>query len=322
VRALRTGPDVRGTALDAAITLGGADGAYLVELETDPDGEPLVGAALVVTACRGRVGRGAVGTRIPLDTTAACVDVFRAGQPLFLADPAEQAVASPSLLALSGARSLLFQPVGLHGAVLGVLAVAWDERLASVADHRAATVALLADETAVALDTEAMMLRLEVRSTTDALTGLPNRRAWDQTLPVLLDSARRTGTPLTVAVAALDPPRRYDDTLGHRAGDDLLRRFAGHCTGAVRDPDLVARWGGEEFTLALPACSVEHATRVLERVRTDVPDGQTCSVGFAVWDGAEGPAELLARADAALYRARSLGRDTLCGAGPATPEVS
>jgi diguanylate cyclase (GGDEF)-like protein len=208
------------------------------------------------------------------------------------------------------------------GAVLAVLAVAWDERVDSVSDQRAATVALLADETAVALDTEAMLHRLEHRATTDALTGLPNRRVWEQVLPELLDAARRAGTPLTVALADLDRFKAYNDTRGHQAGDDLLRRFADHCTDVLREPDLVARWGGEEFAVVLPACGGEPATGVLERLRTGLPEGQTCSVGYAVWDGVESAEDLLARADAALYTAKSLGRDTLCGAPTPPPPLS
>jgi diguanylate cyclase (GGDEF)-like protein len=318
VRALRAGGDVRGTALEAARTIGDAAAAYLVEPETGPDGRPLDDAELVVTRATG-APPGLLGQRIPLTGTAAAVQVLRTGEPLFLADPADQPVTSPVLLALSGARSLLFQPVALGGAVLAVLAVAWEERVDSVSDQRAATVALLADETAVALDTEAMLARLEHRAATDALTGLPNRRAWDQALPALLDDARLAGTPLTVAIADLDHFKDFNDTRGHQAGDEMLRRFAGHCADALRGHDLVARWGGEEFAVALPACGPDTATRVLERLRTDLPEGQTCSVGFAVWDGAESAEDLLARADAALYTAKSLGRDTLCGAGTPPP---
>jgi diguanylate cyclase (GGDEF)-like protein len=321
LRELRAGGDVRGTALEAARTIGAAAAAYLVELETGPDGEPVGDAALVVTAAVGAPA-GLVGRRIPLDGTAACVQVLRTGQPLFLADPAEDALTSPTLLALSGARSLLFQPVVLAGAVVGVLAVAWAERLDPVCDRRAATIALLADETAVALDTQAMLARLEHRAGTDALTGLPNRRTWEQALPALLEDARHSGAPLTVALAELDHHASFAEAHGPHAGDALLRAFAGHCGGVLRAPDLLARWHGAEFAVALPACGADTATRVLERLRADLPEGQTASVGFAVWDGAESAEELLARADAALYTATSLGRDTLCGAGTPPPPLS
>jgi diguanylate cyclase (GGDEF)-like protein len=252
--------------------------------------------------------------RTPIDATSVYVEVVRSGRPLFLADPAADPLFAGDLLAASGARSVLVHPVQSGDATLGVLVVAWDERIDSVSDQRAATVDLLADETALALDNEALLRRLERTAATDALTGLPNRRSWEADLPALIASARRTGAPLSIAVADLDHFKVYNDTFGHQAGDDLLRRFAAVCTEVLREPDVVARWGGEEFVIALPACPEAHAQRVLDRLRAAVPEGQTCSIGLAVWDGVESPDALLARADAALYRAKALGRDTVASA--------
>lgn len=318
VRRIRSGVDVRGTILEAVRALGGASSAHLVEYE-DACGSPgartgegpAAASSLVVTAS---VGVDMTGMRTPIDATSVYVEVVRSGRPLFLADPAADPLFAGDLLAASGARSVLVHPVQSGDATLGVLVVAWDERIDSVSDQRAATVDLLADETALALDNEALLRRLERTAATDALTGLPNRRSWEADLPALIASARRTGAPLSIAVADLDHFKVYNDTFGHQAGDDLLRRFAAVCTEVLREPDVVARWGGEEFVIALPACPEAHAQRVLDRLRAAVPEGQTCSIGLAVWDGVESPDALLARADAALYRAKALGRDTVASA--------
>jgi diguanylate cyclase (GGDEF)-like protein len=77
----------------------------------------------------------------------------------------------------------------------------------------------------------------------------------------------------------------------------------------LRGTDFLARYGGEEFALALPGCSPDVAKEVAERVRAATPDGETCSIGIASWDGGEGPAALLGRADAALYEAKHRGRN-------------
>lgn len=82
----------------------------------------------------------------------------------------------------------------------------------------------------------------------------------------------------------------------------------------MRTTDLLARYGGEEFVIVLPNCAQDDAPRVLERILDRVPEGQTCSIGFACWDGEESAERLVARADAALYRAKREGRDRIMSA--------
>ena len=144
---------------------------------------------------------------------------------------------------------------------------------------------------------------------TDALTGLPNRRAWDRVLRDQLDWAERQGRPLTLALIDLDRFKLFNDTRGHQAGDALLAEAADAWRGALRTQDVLARYGGEEFALAMPGCELEDAAEIVERLRRRVPQGQTCSIGLARREPDEGARDLVARADEALYAAKADGRD-------------
>jgi diguanylate cyclase (GGDEF)-like protein len=143
----------------------------------------------------------------------------------------------------------------------------------------------------------------------DPLTGAGNRTAWDEALTRELARARRTQDPICLAVIDLDHFKRVNDQFGHAAGDALLRACVQGWQEALRPGDPLARMGGEEFAVLLPACSVAEALTVVERLRAAVPGKATCSAGLAQWDGQESPAQWLERADAALYRAKEQGRD-------------
>jgi diguanylate cyclase (GGDEF)-like protein len=144
---------------------------------------------------------------------------------------------------------------------------------------------------------------------TDALTNLPNRRAWDRALHDQLAWAERQGRPFALALIDLDHFKRFNDTRGHQAGDAMLAETADAWRGAVRAQDVLARYGGEEFALAMPGCDLEDAEEIVERLRRRVPQGQTCSIGLARWEPNECARELVARADEALYAAKAAGRD-------------
>ncbi|MEA2290545.1 MAG: hypothetical protein QOD55_2542 [Solirubrobacteraceae bacterium] len=144
---------------------------------------------------------------------------------------------------------------------------------------------------------------------TDALTGVPNRRAWDDELATELRRAERSGAPVSVVLLDLDRLKAFDDRHGHPAGDRLLRDTAAAWRDELRATDVLAPYGGEEFGLILAGCAPDEAVLIVERVRAATPGAQTCSAGVAGWDGAETGEELIARADAALYAAKAAGRD-------------
>jgi diguanylate cyclase (GGDEF)-like protein len=149
-------------------------------------------------------------------------------------------------------------------------------------------------------------------ASTDPLTGLANRRGWDDRIAALLAA----GSDVAVLLIDLDHFKAYNDTYGHLAGDDLLVTFAEALTAATGRDDVVARWGGEEFAVGLRAGEApgQAAGAVAERLRRCVPRGQTCSIGLVVARPGECGADVMQRADAALYRAKHEGRDRVVAA--------
>jgi len=159
--------------------------------------------------------------------------------------------------------------------------------------------------------------RLSELAHTDALTGLPNRRAWTGELERALERARRTAEPLTVAMLDLDDFKSFNDTFGHGSGDRLLEQTAGAWRAQLRPDDVIARLGGDEFAILLPACGVDDAAEVLARLLAAAPTRQTYSIGLAHFDGTQSAATLLHQADVALYDVKhgAPAPDRLSGAG-------
>ena len=142
----------------------------------------------------------------------------------------------------------------------------------------------------------------------DMLTGLANRRAWEESLPREVARAARVARPLSVAVIDLDYFKEVNDAGGHQAGDQTLRAVAAAWSSQVRDVDLLARYGGDEFALVMPDCDADQAQAIVDRLRDTTPLETTFSAGIATWDGEESITELVRRADEALYAAKGAGR--------------
>ena len=168
---------------------------------------------------------------------------------------------------------------------------------------------LLARSLADSMAKRAALLRqLTELARVDGLTGVPNRRVWDEELARGLERARRTGQRCAVGLIDLDHFKRYNDTHGHQLGDALLRDTARALAARLRSGDLIARYGGEEFAVLLHGCDLANALRMFERLQSAPPAGQTFSAGVADSDGREDGTRVVGRADAALYRAKASGR--------------
>jgi diguanylate cyclase (GGDEF)-like protein/PAS domain S-box-containing protein len=158
---------------------------------------------------------------------------------------------------------------------------------------------------------EALITEVQNLASSDALTGLPNRRALDDQLPREMARSLRADHPLCLAIVDIDHFKAYNDTHGHLAGDAVLRDCALAWDTALRGEDTILRFGGEEFLVILPNCTPDDAAEIIERLREATPDGQTCSAGLALWRAGESVDELVGRADEALYAAKDAGRDRL-----------
>ncbi len=173
-------------------------------------------------------------------------------------------------------------------------------------------------------------LRTAATARRDALTGLPNRAAFLEAFTLMLTHSRRASSPLAVSMLDIDRFKGVNDTYGHPAGDQVLRRLAEVVGGALRKSDYFARYGGEEFILFFPDSSCRQAETALQKaldaVRTDVirlPDGRSLSITFSagLTDTAAYavPADAIAAADKLLYAAKAGGRNRIVT--PATGTV-
>lgn len=163
---------------------------------------------------------------------------------------------------------------------------------------------------------------------TDHLTGLANRRRFERQLEREVARTRRFGRPFCLLMLDIDHFKRVNDTHGHEAGDDVLRRLANTIQAGTRGIDMAARIGGEEFAVLLTETDFEHGMEVAERLRAAVKETEipavgrvTVSLGLAEFSAATPDARaLFAAADSALYEAKRAGRDRVCC--PAAPDAN
>jgi two-component system, cell cycle response regulator len=171
---------------------------------------------------------------------------------------------------------------------------------------------------------EAKNRQLEELALTDALTGLPNRRAIEEWAASQLSNATRHGFPFWIALADLDHFKQVNDTFGHDAGDAVLKRFSSILRNSLRRGDLCGRLGGEEFLLVLTHTDRQSAFGVIERIRMELSSAPvtfggctvavTASFGLAGLDGSQSPStfsSLRELADTALYSAKRRGRNRI-----------
>jgi diguanylate cyclase (GGDEF)-like protein/PAS domain S-box-containing protein len=255
----------------------------------------------------------------PVKSPFSCVAVRRGSPVVF--DSSETLNACPKLRDRpGGACSAVCVPVSFMGRALGVLHATGPDG-APLDGEKVAQLTTLATQAGARIGTVRAFERTQLQASTDGLTGLVNRRMLERELRVML----RTGLPFALAIADLDNFKRLNDTYGHAAGDRALRQFAQIVHSVVREGDLVARWGGEEFMIVLPDLDCSAAVRILDRLRGTLSEAHTgehppFTASFGVTDSsvADSFEQLIAIADKGLYRSKEDGRDRVSVGHPAT----
>lgn len=214
--------------------------------------------------------------------------------------------------------SLLIHPFGHSGEPLGALVVGWNASMA-LDSGGIAFCDILCQQVALGLIQQRSLEQLKEMATTDELTGLKNRRMFFEVAHDAAKRAKRYNNSLSILLIDLDHFKRINDTYGHPAGDEVLRRIGELLEGHARETDLAARYGGEEFAMLLAFTDENGAYTLAERIRKaasglrvkwdDLPIKVTVSIGLTQLDGHQTVEQMLEHADQALYRAKESGRN-------------
>ncbi len=231
------------------------------------------------------------------------------------------------LIASYEVQSEICVPLLKNGNVLGVLNIESDSSR-PLTEKDVNLLTSFANPVAMSIDNARLHARVISLALTDGMTGLFNRRAFDQFLEIELDRAKRYNHALSLIVMDQDSFKEYNDTFGHPAGDERLKAIANILLMNVRNPDVAARYGGEEFAIILPHTTKEGAIILAERLREIAEEqapgepgarayipGYTISLGVATfpYDG-DTPSALLRAADNAEMSAKRLGKNRVCAA--------
>ena len=230
--------------------------------------------------------------------------------------------------AMPGARNVITIPLVAEDAPVGTLVLEYGRHHGARIERRTVTmIERFASQASLALNNAWLLAQVRATASTDALTGVANRRSFDQQLDREFSRAERRGTPLAVALLDVDHFKKLNDTYGHQTGDVALQRVAAAVSSAVRAEDLVARYGGEEFVVIMPSTDSTDGQVVAERVRAAIEalleePRVTVSVGVADYPVHASEAKaVVAAADAALYAAKRSGRNRVAVADGAPAEV-
>ncbi len=277
--------------------------------------------ALVVRAAKG-VNKALIEPRQIRLGEAVAGRVWESGQPLLVRD-IEKDLSQPSRPRYK-TRSFISIPLKLHDRTIGILNVSDKISGKIFCESDLDLLTAIGSYASVAIERSAYQQKaeaLKMISITDPLTGLLNRRYFQERLTEEIERSRRHKAPVSLVIMDIDDFKTFNDTYGHPGGDEILKIFTRNLRNSIRTIDVAARWGGEEFTIILPQTGKEEAAILAERVRREVEREEefgvkfgarpfTVSMGVAAYpEDASTLDDLIASADRALYAAKGSGKN-------------
>ena len=280
---------------------------------------PLAGPALWLVACQVPVFYESAEARLILGSILSAGYYLAAAVEVFRRDGLMTRYAMAVVLAFQGSLLLVRVPITLAAPTDGsAFATPWFGPAALEAAIFIQVVAFLM----VSLIKERVEAQLRSAALTDPLTGLQNRRYFDDALAQYMEEFSRIERPMGIMIVDIDHFKSINDTYGHDVGDEVIKGLANTVREYTRYHDIAARIGGEEFAIVAPNVDVNSLDKLANRLRLAVSDlvfnvGNvrlriTISIGIAIWDGKESGAALYKRADTNLYNAKRNGRNRVC----------
>jgi len=270
--------------------------------------------------------KGISPLNISVEETPGIISLaIREKKPYIIEDASRDQRVEPPLVNLLKLKSFGVVPIVVKNNSLGALIVSKSNLRRKMTEENFAPLLLFANEVGIAIENARLHEETKELTIVDELTQVYNQRHFQQMLPQDIELARRYTHCLSLAMIDIDDFKRYNDANGHLAGDKVLKQLSQILVGNLRRTDAPFRYGGEEFTVILPATSREGALIKLEKVRKEIenfpfdyrenqPGGKiTVSIGIATYpiDGKNAP-DIINCADRALYGAKETGKNRIC----------
>jgi diguanylate cyclase (GGDEF)-like protein len=251
---------------------------------------------------------------LPVGTDDEIARALASPQPLLLR---KERPDNPGLVKLGASGEFVLAALKPHGKTLGLILADNRYNRAPVFPDQLAYFSFFIDQTALVWENLALLKSVEELARVDGLTGIFNRRELEARLELELSRCQRHDRPCSLLIADVDWFKKVNDTRGHEAGDDLLRKLGALLREATRADDVVGRFGGDEFVVVMPEASPAQLVPGAQRIGAQAAEsGISLSMGGACWPNDCGePGGLLSAADRNLYRAKSAGRGCACIAG-------